>query len=117
MLQCPVRKLLVAVQRGESRRRRQHRRIEFGARLADFVVALDRNPYELGVEVILEVFRPQRPLRYAQDFELGQDELTQVLGGNDVGKEQADHFAPHDMLPAQAEIPITGAGVDVVFTQ
>jgi hypothetical protein len=69
------------------------------------------------VEIVLEILRPGGPLRNAQDLEFGQDELPHVLGGNHVAEQQADHLPPYDLLPAEAKIPVTGADVEVVFTQ
>ncbi len=112
-----MRKLLVVEQRGEPGGRQRHRREELRARLADLVVARDRYPHGFGVEVALEILGARRPLRNAQDVEIGQNEFAQVLGRDDVGEEQPDHFAPDDVLASDAEVPVARADVDVVLAR
>jgi hypothetical protein len=43
--------------------------------------------------------------------------FTHVSRRNDVGKEKPDHFSPHHILSAKAEIPVASAVVEIVFAQ
>ena len=60
-----------------------------------------------------KIFRARRPLREPDQVEIRQYKLPQVLGGYDVGKKQSDHFAPHDMLPTQPELPVIGRKIRI----
>jgi hypothetical protein len=63
------------------------------------------------------VFGPRRPLGDPQLLELRQVEAAQIPGRDHVGKEQADHLAPHDVLAAEPDIHVAGGKVEVGFTQ
>ena len=83
---------------GVKSRRDRLIREEFSARFADVVEGGHRNPEQFGVDVIDEIFGTGGPLRGAELVELRQDKFPHVSGRDDVGKEEADHFAPDDML-------------------
>src|SRR3569623_3616556 len=80
----------------------------------------NRKPYpdRLAVKIAAEIFGALGPLREAHHVEVGQDELTQVLGRHHVGKEQGDHLAPNNVLTAETKIPNaeTEIGVGLAHT-
>ena len=57
--------------------------------------------------VVGEILGPGCPLGNPHLSKLREDEFPQVASGDYVGEEKSDHFAPDDVLLADAEIPGT----------
>lgn len=61
--------------------------------LADIIVRGDRNPQQFGVKIVFVILGAHSPLLDTHDVELGWNEFAHFAGGNNLGKEEADHFA------------------------
>lgn len=89
------------------------RQVEIAAEAADVVDAHVGHPDQLGAPVVLEVLGACRPLRDALLVEFLREEFAHVTRRHHVGEEQADHFAPHDVLATKAQFDVADRHVEI----